>query len=399
MGRSNGMNIGIRTLIVTLIIPFFIVSPVFAKGPRQPVHVVLSKTQVVNKDYFAVGDTVTISGTVNGDAYVAGGNVLVDGTINGDLLAAGGMVSIDGPVKHNIRVAGGTVIISSEVDGNITAAAGTLIINPGAKILGSLVVGAGNANLFAPVGKGATVGAGNLTVANKIGGDVVAGVGQLALQPNAMIAGSLTYWSKMPTSAATQTQVKGTTLYHQIAQSQKRPMQLAQEGIKGMMALFIGIGVAAVLAGLVITFLIGLIIMSLLPEFTKKTLSVIQDSPWKSLAIGFLSVIAVPVSGVILLLTIIGIPIGILTFMALGLLAYVAHIIGALFIGTWTLEHLHAQAAPVWRLLVGLILFAVVSVVPIIGPFVHVCITLIAMGALVTEKYTVYRQLRAKRML
>src|SRR3989304_8346367 len=82
-----------------------------AKGNPEPVSMVLARNEVVNKDYFAAGDTVTISGIVNGDAYLAGGSVLIDGTINGDLLVAGGTIQIQGPVKNDVRAAGGMITL------------------------------------------------------------------------------------------------------------------------------------------------------------------------------------------------------------------------------------------------------------------------------------------------
>ena len=66
--------------------------------------------EVINRDYFAYGESVEISGTVNGDVYAVGGQVLVDGTINGDLLAAAGMAwwnwCVPGIVRWNFNHSG-----------------------------------------------------------------------------------------------------------------------------------------------------------------------------------------------------------------------------------------------------------------------------------------------------
>ena len=72
----------------------FATSAFAAKNFQRNETVLLSKDDVVEGDYFAAGERVTIAGTVNGDAYVAGGNVIVEGEINGDLIAAGGTVNI-----------------------------------------------------------------------------------------------------------------------------------------------------------------------------------------------------------------------------------------------------------------------------------------------------------------
>jgi hypothetical protein len=65
----------------------------------------VSAGQVVDRDYFAAGPLVEMSGTINGDLYAAGGQVLVDGQVNGDVLVAGGRVLLSGAVVQSIRVA------------------------------------------------------------------------------------------------------------------------------------------------------------------------------------------------------------------------------------------------------------------------------------------------------
>jgi len=59
-------------------------------------------SQVIDRDYFAFGPLVEISGTVNGDVYAFGGQVLIDGRVNGDVLVAGGRVSVSGVVAQDL---------------------------------------------------------------------------------------------------------------------------------------------------------------------------------------------------------------------------------------------------------------------------------------------------------
>src|SRR3989344_2950946 len=92
--------------------------PIYAAETSQ--ISVLPKNEIVQGDYFGVGESVTVSGTVNGDVYAAGGNIMVDGTVNGDLLAAGGTVTIIGTVRDNVRVAGGAVSILGTVGRDVT---------------------------------------------------------------------------------------------------------------------------------------------------------------------------------------------------------------------------------------------------------------------------------------
>ncbi len=62
-------------LLSIAILTLLLVSPVYASTRAAKRDIVLSKETVVKTDYFAAGDTVTISETVEGDAYIAGGTV------------------------------------------------------------------------------------------------------------------------------------------------------------------------------------------------------------------------------------------------------------------------------------------------------------------------------------
>ena len=126
-----------------------------AKNFQRNETVLLSKNDVVEGDYFAAGDRVTIAGTVNGDAYVAGGNGIIEGEINGELITPAGTDNIRGKVAQDVRVAGGQVTVSGDVGGNVTLVGGSLEASDSAKIAGSLVSAGGNLSVFAPIGRGA----------------------------------------------------------------------------------------------------------------------------------------------------------------------------------------------------------------------------------------------------
>lgn len=57
-------------LIITAFISLALPLAAFAQNPKPtPQVVVLTKSQTVNHDYLAGGNTVDIEGTVNGDVY------------------------------------------------------------------------------------------------------------------------------------------------------------------------------------------------------------------------------------------------------------------------------------------------------------------------------------------
>src|SRR4249920_606798 len=83
--------------------------------------VVIPAGQVIDRDLFAVGEIVEISGTVNGDVYAVGGQILVDGTINGEL---GRNVTV---VAANLELMPSALIHGNVVAAGANVEAGALI--------------------------------------------------------------------------------------------------------------------------------------------------------------------------------------------------------------------------------------------------------------------------------
>lgn len=355
--------------------------------------VVLPKDEVINEDYFAFGDTVTISGTVNGDVYAAGGRVLVEGIINGDLLAAGGDINVRGTVSNDVRVVGGQITISGEVGGNLTSVGGGAVnINDSAKISGSLVAGSGALSLFSPIGKGATLGVGDAIIGSTINGNVKAGVGQLTLSPNSQINGNLTYWSDVKAQIQEGAQIEGETIHN------LPPLETKKEGldIAGKLK---GINLALKLISLVSAFIIGLLLIKLFPRHTQNTADSIVTRPLPNLGMGLLAIILTPILFIILAITIVGIPIAIILLITLFVTIYFSKIYVALAFGQKALNSLGQKAKSVWALLLGLIIYGVITLIPVIGQIIIILTVLAGTGAILIEKKRTYTQLKSKNLL
>lgn len=120
---------------------FFIVSTFIGVKEIGAQELVKLPTMVMGEDKFivepidgdlvAAGKNIVVSTDINGDAYVAGGKVIIDGTINGDLVVAGGEVVIKGLVAKNLIAAGGKITTEdmAMVEGYVLAAGGEIILN------------------------------------------------------------------------------------------------------------------------------------------------------------------------------------------------------------------------------------------------------------------------------
>lgn len=358
-----------------LVFAFVLVFPTNVLGDNNTQSVVtLPKDQTVNKDYFAQGGIVNVLGVINGDAYIFGRSVVVDGTINGDLIVAGGTVDIRGKVSNDIRVAGGQVIISGETGGNITAAGGTVNLIDSAKVGGSLVAGAGNLNVMAPIGKGANIAANQIILGNSIGGDVDAKATQLTLLPKADISGNLIYQSNNSAQIESGARVAGKTTQNFTPRNEPQPGGAAK-AIGGFILI-------SQIINFISSLIIGLLLIYFLPRFILGVSGEIIQRPVVSLIIGLIALIVIPVIIFLLFITIIGLPLG-LILLALYLIAlYLAKIFVSLTIGRWVLGMFNSKLKNGWALFLGLIIYEVFSLIPIVNIFTGLLVIFAGLGGL-----------------
>lgn len=382
----------IRCAFLAVIFLFVTTVSVSAATLKSEEHVVLPKDRVVADDYFAAGETVAVAGTIAGDAYVAGGKVDIEGTIQGDLLVAGGTVNIRGVVGHDVRAVGGEIIISGIVNGNVTVAGGSVTINDGAQITGSIVSAAGNLNIYAPVAKDVVVGAGQLTIASTVAGDVTAGVGEFTLTPNAQVAGSLTYYSEEPVTLSSGAVVSGKVTRHEIEQG---TMEKNKESAKGAAR---GAVSAARLLNIISAFILGFLALRFFPHGVSLIENRIQKNPWASMGIGLLALIVTPIIGLILLVTVVGIPVTMILFFGYFFCMYVSKIFISLFLGRKVLGYFKVKYPAVAILAIGLITYLVITSIPVIGGIVVFISLITGVGAIILGKKDYYAMLVAKKV-
>lgn len=384
-------------ILVLLSVTFF-VPQAHATSEQPPVTVVLLRNETINRDYFAAGDTVTVSGTVNGDAYIAGGTVVIDGTINGDLLVAAGTVQLNGPVKNDVRAIAGAIIFSNAVGGNVTLGTGTATVSPEARITGSVLAGAGTLDIYGSVGKGITAGSGNITINNKVGGDVMVAAEMLSFLPKSNVSGDVTYWSENEASVASGVVMAGDLVRHELPK-QEEPKVIGKKGMLAGATMFGGFAFAGVIIAGLTLFVLGLILKALLPKFTERSVSLMQKNPWGSFGLGIVTVIMLPILAVTAMITVIGFPIGLFLLMMLSILCLVGHIYAAFFIGKGILTKSKAEVHHAWHLLVGLVVLGIFTLIPILGWLAKGIFVLIGTGAILFEKNSVYRQMRLKHLV
>jgi cytoskeletal protein CcmA (bactofilin family) len=347
--------------------------------------------QVIDGDYFAVGPLVEVSGIVNGDLYAAGGQVLIDGRVNGDVLVAGGRVMLSGHVAQNVRVAGGQVNLGGTVGRNVTVVGGNLELTPTAAIAGSLVAAGGNVHLAAPLGRRARIAAGSLIISNRVDGGVEAAVGSLRISSKAEIRGGVHYISGREASVDPGARLEGPLTRRLPATPRPSPAKV--------LALFAGLALVIMAVSFVSTLVLGLLSMRFLPRYHQAAVGTLRTRPWASLGIGFVAAVVTPVVGAILFATVLGIPLALILTAAYLIVLYWGRIFALHGLGDAICRLFRASPRPGWAFVLGLVVYYLVALIPVIGWMVTLLIVLSGLGAELIARKDFYVAARNQEIL
>ncbi len=337
----------------------------------------VKKGEVVNHDLFAAGESVIISGTVNGDVYAAGANVLVDGIVNGDLLAAGATVTVLGNISDDVRAAGSSVIIKGPVGKNVVAFGSNVTLSSEGKVGGSFLAAGNTIDLSGPISKDVNAYGNQVLLTSTVGRDFQGMMQSLVLGSGAKIVGDLNYQSSQQANVPAGV-VSGKVTYKPIEKTQPNLPPAAPFALAG---LFVGLKFFLSFTGFLISLVVGLIYLSLLPKRAESLVNIIGSKPWVSLGVGLLTIIIFPLVLVILAVSLVGLPLLFLLVPLFLFFLYMAKIFTAFYLG----RRILSSDKLLGPLLVGLLLYYVLSFIPGIGFLTVLAFVTVGLGAFILD--------------
>jgi cytoskeletal protein CcmA (bactofilin family) len=353
-------------------------------------RVVLRAGQEVQGDYFAFGPHVEISGTVHGDVYAAGAEVLVDGVVDGDLIVAGGEVRVSGEVTQDVRIAGGTVTLSGKIERNATIAGGDVHLTDSSHVKGSAVLGAGNLLLGGLIDGDVRIGAGNVTLSKTIGGDLAVAAVAIRLTSKAAVGKNVRYWSDGEPSIDEGAAVLGSVTRHPIPEVFK-----GKEVRRG----FTGLKLFAGMVSFTSTLLLGLLLLRIYPVFTANAVTTIQKRPWLTLGVGGAVLVGTPLVVFLCMATVLGIPIGLMLAAMYIVTLYLGRVFVMLWLGQQLLRWVSASSSATKAFVAGLVLYSILSLVPLVGGLVTMSTIVTGPGAVLITKKELVVKLRNEQVV
>lgn len=286
-------------------------------------------------------------------------------------------------------------VLADSGQGQVAFPGGSIVVKPGDEIREDVAVLGGSLELRegGRIHGGVTILGGSGSIDGEITGDLVVLGGKVELRSHAVIAGNLV------TMGATVSQAEGAVIQgERIEGFQGQIPHLSLPSItpfpwsyarptQGYPLSDWFSGATRALVNALALMVLGMLLVSFVPKQTHLVGQTVVSSPWMTLGIGLLTMLALPVVVVILVLICIGIPVAIL----LVLLAVAAGLFGWLAIaeeiGQRTLSDLKAQPTVLLQVVVGVGLLALLTSVPCLGWLLWLCVASAGLGAVVLTRF------------
>jgi hypothetical protein len=343
-------------------------------------------------DYFGAGGSLNLTDPVAGDAMLAGGHVATAGEVKGDLIAVGGEVSIGGGVGDDLYVAGGEVQVDAIVAGNARVAGGDVAIGPATTITGGLSLTGGRIRFEGNAHEYLQASGASVRIDGVVRGDAEVHAEEVDIGPNTRIDGKLVVHSPREPVLPEGAQIAGGIEFHQSDVGNFVNRHGTSQDVRTVAH---GVGSFLWMLGV---FVAGTLFMLAFPAYSTRAAQWIGKEPLRSLGLGFVILVCLPVLVVLLLVTIIGIPLALIVLMLYLLLLFLGWVTAAMFVGQKLLGFMRRDSVPTMRWKLLALLLAVlglwlVGLVPVAGAWVQFAALLLGIGALAWQGWPGMRSL------
>jgi hypothetical protein len=373
MNKSRFFALG--ALGVLLVVPLLAVGATLRVGEAPSINA----GEAVNDDVYLFGGSVSHSGSVSGDVIAGGGSILLQGSTAGDALLGGGTLTIVGSIGDDLRAGAGALVLTARVGGDLIAGGGQIQLS-GEGVGGDALLGGGVVRLDAPVGGDVRIGGGEVYLNSSVGGGVEVDAERLTLGPAARLAGDLTYRGTAELRREEGSQVDGSIRFERREQG---------EGARGLFSLWLVAHLLMLLAG---ALFLGLFFR----RFAQEMVHGAYEQPLREMGRGLVALILLPIVSILLVMSVVGVPFGILGLLAWVTLGIVACLTAPILLGHIIMRSIRtAPAALEWQsIALGVAVFYLVGFIPFLGWVLQAILTLAAAGSIARIKLSALQQWR-----
>jgi hypothetical protein len=368
--RTKGLAAAAVALAIVAALP----SSGHALERRQAGLVSVAAGETINDTLLALGDTIAIDGNVNGDLLAFGRSVTVRGNVTGNLVAGAETVNVEGSIGGS--VVGGARAISllrARIGRDLYGFGRDVDVDAAAEIVGNAIAFGENIGVDGRVGTDVLGFANKVTIGGNVSGDVEGFAGTVTVLPSARITGNVIAHvdSTGDLTVASGANVGGRVEEQLVAREERRNRYLT---VGYYVRQIVRVGAA---------FLTGLVLLWAFPALRDVSLPNV-GAVLRSGAIGLAAAVTLPVVALILCVTIVGLPIGVLLFVLGAIGLYFSKTVLAQIIGRGVFRTPDSPPHYAATLVTGLVIVIVAINLPWIGGVANFVLTVVGFGVIVS---------------
>lgn len=335
----------------------------------------VAQEEFISGNIYLAGGEPKFLGNIDGDVVIVGNDIDVSGNVNGDVFSAGGNLNIKGNVSGDVRVVGGTIVVEKNISGDLVVIGSEIKIMPGAVVDGDLILIGASVSLENETKTHVRIISGVTLISGKLVGTANVTSEKIDILKNAEISGELSYFSPRQAILEEGSKVSGSVSFNKV--DSIRENGLVQHTIVSFLNFWM-------LFRFVTTLILTFVLVYVFKIFSQRTALKSVETFWKSLLIGLVSFIFIPVAVVIFLASLILFPIAILLGMVyVGIFIISTSIagiaLGALMKKTFSKNknlEVSFQTATL-----GVIILTLLQFVPVLGDITRFVFILAAFGS------------------
>lgn len=331
------------------------------------------------KSLYSAGNMINVDANVEKGIHVAGNVITVNGDVGESIYSGAGTFVLKGNVGSSVHVGGGNVVIEGNITDDLFIGGGNVVISDKSTIGGDIIIGGGTVDIQGSVKGNAYLAGGIITIGGQIDGSVeVKEADELRIEDGAIIGGNLEYFVHKEVNISDGAVVSGQITINDKMKGQK---DLNKGAVLGVVFAFLSIVLLIKMFGLVV---IGLIMVYIFKGLTERVVKEGFNNFWKSFGIGFAFLFLVPIFSVVLMITLVGIWLGIVTLMLYFVFLTIAASITSIIFGVW-LAHLLFKKKDYlsdWKIVIGGVLaLTIVGLIPFVGWVIVTLLMLVSLGS------------------
>jgi len=380
------MKINLLVVACTLAIAFSAVTLSHAAVIGWGDNYIIQKDSEIKTNLYVAGQQLTLMGNVTGDVLGGGGNVFVNDTIRGDALLVGGTLNVVSTVENDLRMAGATIIVSGKVGGDLVGIGNNIRIVDGnnSSIGGDVLLAGNTVVLSSPVSGSVQISGADVTVNSLVNGDVRIIADKIHIGPDAVIHGTLSYKSVRMADINPSARITGETKFEKVNATGTDSGYISVLWDSLFWVKFIAYFVSSM-----ILFAVGKKSMTSLSQRARL-------EPWQNLFAGILFFIGAPISAILLIITVIGLPLSV-AVVGLGIIfAITAVAFTPILAGTFIKSALKRGNEASWKaILLGSFVVALLGLIPFLGSIIRTLLFLISEGVMIRLALEKLQKIRA----